>query len=334
MKKIIMLILTLLSCIFLILLVQRLVVPKYVTENKVGGMVRDYYKNNSENDVVFIGDCEVYASFVPVYMWGKYGLTSYIRGSANQTIWQSYYMLLDTLKYEKPRVVVFNVLSMKYDEPVKEEYNRLTLDGMRFGKNKILSIKASMTGSESLVSYIFPIIRYHERIWELTGEDIKYYFDTPEVTSMGYLPDMNVKPVGALPVKTELADYAFNEKCYEYLEKIVKVCKDNEIKLILIKAPTLYPYWYEEWDLAISEFAKREDICYINFAKKAPTLLDYSHDTSDGGFHLNYYGAVKLSDYFGEYITKELGIVPMTKSEETIHRWEKASYKLKKEIEQ
>ena len=50
----------------------------------------------------------------------KYGITSYIRGSAQQLVWQSYYLLEETLKYEKPKVVVFNVLAMKYNEPKRK----------------------------------------------------------------------------------------------------------------------------------------------------------------------------------------------------------------------
>ena len=46
----------------------------------------------------------------------KYGITSYIRGSAQQLTWQSYYLLEDALKHETPKVVVFNVLALKYNE--------------------------------------------------------------------------------------------------------------------------------------------------------------------------------------------------------------------------
>ena len=29
---------------------------------------------------------------------------------------------------------------------------------------------------------------------------------------------------------------------------IVKVCKENDVELVLVKAPSLYPYWYDEWE--------------------------------------------------------------------------------------
>ena len=43
---------------------------------------------------------------------------------------------------------------MKYNEPQKEAYNRLTLDGMKLSKHKIGAIKASMMEDEDLITYI------------------------------------------------------------------------------------------------------------------------------------------------------------------------------------
>lgn len=85
----------------------------------------------------------------------NYGITSYIRGSAQQLTWQSYYLLEDALKYETPDVVVFNVLELKYNEPQREEYNRMTLDGMRWSVSKVQAIRASMLPEEHFIDYVF-----------------------------------------------------------------------------------------------------------------------------------------------------------------------------------
>ena len=120
--------------ILLILLfaMQRLVMPKYVDDVIEGGFTAEYYREENPHEVLMVGDCELYENFSPVTMWKNYGITSYIRGSAQQLTWQSYYLLEDALKYETPDVVVFNVLELKYNEPQREEYNRMTLDGMRW----------------------------------------------------------------------------------------------------------------------------------------------------------------------------------------------------------
>ena len=116
-----------------LILLQRLLVPKYVTDVVEGRMIAEYYEeSDKDHDVIFIGDCEVYENFSPQVLWDDYGINSYIRGSAQQLVWQSYYLLEDTLRYEQPDVVVFNVLAMKYNTPQNEAYNRMSLEGMRW----------------------------------------------------------------------------------------------------------------------------------------------------------------------------------------------------------
>jgi len=118
-----------------------------------------------------------------------------------------------------------------------------------------------------------------------------------------------VKPVGALPVKRVLPDYQFGDICYEYLEKMTALCKEKGVELILVKAPSLYPYWYEEYDAQITEFAQKHGLTYYNFTACVEEIgLDFSTDTYDAGLHLNLAGAVKLSNYFSDILVREHGI--------------------------
>ena len=173
--------------------------PKYMGDIVEGALIAEYYEETADHDVIFIGDCEVYENFSPITLWQDYGITSYIRGSAQQLIWQSYYLLEETLKYETPRVVVFNVLAMKYDEPQKEAYNRMTLDGMKWSMSKVRDIRASMTEEEHFIEYVIPLLRYHSRWSELTGDDWKYLFYRDKVSHNGYYMRVDTKPAGKFP---------------------------------------------------------------------------------------------------------------------------------------
>ena len=104
-----------------------LVSPKYMESLVEGSMISEYYDTPKNHEVLFIGDCEVYANFSPMVLYEEEGISSYIRGSSQQLIWQSYGILKETLKYEKPEVVIFNVNAMRYSTPVSEAYNRLTI---------------------------------------------------------------------------------------------------------------------------------------------------------------------------------------------------------------
>ncbi len=283
-----------------LLYIQEVVKPKYINKTLEGSLIDDYYNSEKDHSVLFIGDCEVYENFSPITLWQEYGITSYIRGSAQQLIWQSYYLLEETLKYEKPDVVVFNVLAMKYDEPQKEEYNRMTLDGMKLSMSKVKSILASMTNEENIIEYMLPLLRYHSRWSELEVEDFTYALNDKDVSHNGYLMRVDSKPVTSFREGKELANYTFGENSYKYLDMITKLCKDNDIELVLVKAPTIWPYWYDQWDEQMIKYSEENNLMYINFLDHLEDIgIDFQKDTYDAGLHLNTSGAEKLSSYFG-----------------------------------
>ena len=283
--------------------------PKYMTDLVEGSMLSQYYRESGNHDVIFIGDCEVYANFTPMEMYREQGITAYVRGSSQQLIWQSYYVLKETLEYETPKVVVLNVNAMRYSEPVSEAFHRLTIDKMRWSDEKVGIIRASMMEEETFLSYVFPILRYHSRFDELTKEDFQYFLRTKDNTWNGHLVNQNVLPVESLPTKRVLADYTFGDICWDYLEQMRQLCVDNGVELILIKAPSVYPYWYEEYDAQIQEYADKNGLAFYNFLDHVEEIgIDYQLDTYDEGLHLNLSGATKLSKFFANILAREHGI--------------------------
>ena len=291
--------------------VQMLVVPKYMTSSRDGALIAEYYNETTDHDVLFIGDCEVYECFTPPTLWQEYGITSYVRGSAQQLIWQSYYLLEETLKRETPKAVVFNVLAIKYGEPQSEAYNRMTLDGMQWSSSKIGAIDASMTEEEDFLSYVFPLLRFHSRWSELTGEDWQYLFHRDSVSHNGYLMQTGISPKTSDREGRPLADYTLPEIGFEYLEKMRALCQEKGVEFILVKAPTnsWKYYWYDEWEEQIVQWAKEKDVDYYNFIPLDQEIgIDWSTDTYDAGVHLNVFGAEKLTSYFGNILVEKYGL--------------------------
>lgn len=106
-----------------------------------------------------------------------------------------------------------------------------------------------------------------------------------------------------------MADYQFSETCYEYLDKMVGLCAEKGVQLVLIKAPSLYPYWYDEWDRQMEDYAREKGVPYINFLDKIDEVgLDFTQDTYDGGLHLNLSGAEKLSRWFGRWLAENCAL--------------------------
>ncbi|MBQ7152674.1 MAG: SGNH/GDSL hydrolase family protein [Clostridia bacterium] len=288
---------------------QALLVPKYMESTQEGAMIAEYYDEPVSHDVLFVGDCEVYECFIPSVLYQEYGITSYVRGSAQQLIWQSYYLLEEMLERESPKVVIYSVMALKYGTPQNEAYNRMTLDGMQWSKSKWNAIKASMTEGENMLSYIFPILRFHSRWSDLSSEDFTYLFSKDPVTYGGYLPQTGVVPKTSTREGDKLKDYRLPETSMAYLDKMLKLCRSHGAELVLLKSPTnSWKYWwYDAWDEQVFAWADEHQVGYYNLIPSDWEIgLDWDLDTYDGGIHLNLSGAEKLSSWFGKILKNDV----------------------------
>ena len=282
-------------------------------DNREGHLLCGYYDTPDTHDVIFIGDCEVYEGFVPATLFEEYGITSFVRGSSQQTVWQSYHILEETLKRETPKAVVFNVLALHYGKTPSESISRMSREDMEWSKQKIDAIRASMTEEESFLSYFLPILRYHSRWSELDSNDFKHAFDKhADITHQGYLMQTNIDPVDTSDTRQpEAMLEALPERAIEYLDKMAALCKEKGVELILVKAPTnsIRYYWYPEWDAQMVAYAEKNGLAYYSMIGKDEEIgLDWSTDTYDKGLHLNVYGAEKVTSYFGKILAENHGL--------------------------
>lgn len=290
-------------------LLQRLLVPKYEDHVIEGNFTAEYYRETMPHDLLILGDCEVYENISPVTLWQTYGIPSYIRGNAQQLIPQSYYLLEDALRYETPKAVLLSVSAMQEGEQINEAYNRMTMDGMKWSMSKVQAILETKMEEESMVDYLIPFLRYHSRWQELKADDLRYYWERPQVSHNGYYMRADVQPAAGFPRERRRADYRFPEVSVTYLEKIRLLCEEKGIRLILYKAPSLYPAWYDQWEEQIVAYADQHGLSYINCIPQIEQIgLDFTKDTYNGGQHLNVYGAEKLSLFLGEYLQTEAAL--------------------------
>ncbi|MCL2052298.1 MAG: SGNH/GDSL hydrolase family protein [Lachnospiraceae bacterium] len=328
------LIATILIIVSTLFLLTRLMMPKYDIGVTEGALVAEYYDEIKDHDLIFIGDCEVYDNFSPAVLWQDYGINSYIRGSAQQLAWQSYYLLEDTLYHEKPAVVIFNVLSLMYNEPQREAYNRMSLEGMRWTPAKVRAISSSMMGSEHFLDYVFPLLRYHSRWKELDVTDFTRIFTRDKVSHNGFFINVGVRPAINVPEGRILGNYDFGEKAMAYLDKMTALCRENGIELILVKAPSLYPYWYDEWEEQVKAYAQAHDLKYLNFlALIEETGLDFMTDTYNAGLHLNLSGAEKITHYLGEFLLNNTSLADRRGEASLRAEWEKKLAAYDQEVE-
>lgn len=298
------------ALVLLLATLQRILLPKYTGSVIEGVFTEEYYRETTPHDLLIIGNCESYENISTMRLWEQYGITSYIRGNANQLIPQSYYLLKDALNYEKPKAVLLNVQAMSVDGQDTEEYNRMVFDGMRWSKEKLAAIRATKQEDEHLLEYVFPLLRYHSRWQDLGADDFRYAFrKVPARSYNGYYLRADVRPYTEFPAERRKPDYTFPEQNKEYLEKIQSLCQQNGIALLLMKAPSLYPEWPEPYEEQVTAYAEKEGLLYLNTLARAEEIgFDFNTDTYDEGLHLNVYGAEKLSDWLGPILQENYGL--------------------------
>lgn len=92
------------------------------------------------------------------------------------------------------------------------------------------------------------------------------------------------------------------------LRDISELCKEAGSELLLVKYPVInnpitYPSaWTKIKSEKMKEFSENNDYEFLDLLYDADINIDYAHDFVDGGVHLNYYGARKVSLFLGKYL--------------------------------
>lgn len=259
-------------------------------------------------DVLYVGSSPLLRGVSPMVMWNEHGFTGYVRASALQAPSVSYGLLAESLKYQTPELVVLlcdNIFT-EYDYVEREGDLRRGLDGMKMSKYKLDIIKEVTEADErqSMLSYAFPLMRYHDRWKEINlAEDepeplLEHSFKKGNV----YLRDINPQeyPEGFMEPTGE--PYTFDESAKGYIEKSIALCKEKNIPVLMLHLPKMS--WSYEQSVMVEEFATENSAVYLDLDRaeyRSQLGLDPQVDYYDQG-HMNLTGTIKLSDWLGDWL--------------------------------
>lgn len=311
--------------VFLVVSFNLIMMPKYISENYDGRIIPEYYKEKMCPDVIFLGSSTVYSGVSPCKLYEDYGFTSYVMASSSQTSWDSYYVLKEALKKGTPKMVILDIGFMNQDEDYAEEVsNRKLFDYMRPSKNKFEAIDVAKAEGESKWDYFLPVLRYHERYKDIKAEDFLYAFYKPCVTYNGYIMSLIMsESLDDNPATLENAqDYSLNSKNAEYLQRIISLCKDNGIDILLVKTPSYQAKWGMGFESEITNIAALNGISYIDFDLYLDKMnIDFLTDSPDRGGHLNLIGAEKYTYCLGAVISENYDIPDRRQDKEYSDIW-------------
>ena len=290
---------------------------------------------------------------IPQYLYDKNGIVSYNLASPEQTLITSYYWLEEALRFQSPSVVFLDnqmLFTFYEDEPLnfKEPGQRKDFDYMKWSKVKMSAVHdiCSLDSSQSELSYYLPIVRYHDRWKELGKLDFTYTpsklygfaplygslhkegepdfvpLENTNIAAIDILNTTNTAVATDIATDTPSTDVITTESeetilplMQDYMDKIVALCKEKNIRLVLVT--TVAPIQTQARHDLTAQYAAANNLTYFDFNTKGlyeATQMDYFTDCYDT-HHMTISGGEKITDYLADFVLSEGLATPKTSSD-------------------
>lgn len=267
--------------------------------------VHNYYSLPRDTvDVLVLGTSHAGMNVSTKTMWDEYGIAGYRFWGSIQPIWNTYYYLLEALKYQSPKVVLLDAHSVTF----QQEYGPYPVQvkntiAMRLSKEKVENIWASVPqGERAFMLFGFPT--YHNRYNQLTQEDFEYF------------PWDSHKEIQVLSSETTEAIYSFNildkdttegeidlgEKEEKYLRMLLSYCKEHQIHLEIVASPYEITAIEQQKYRRVRSIAAEYGFDFTNFNECYQDYgIDPQQDFLDPG-HFNKTGMPKYARALAELL--------------------------------
>lgn len=268
----------------IIIILSNILIPK--SNTKEAGI--HYYDANgimaepkNTIDMVIVGDSEPFTAISPMELWKDYGYTSYLCSSLEARVYETVQILAKARNKQKPKVLLIEVSYL-------------------FRQSKISS------AIESSLETFIPAMEYHDRWKELRKND---FTDKPEYKIIN---DLKGYKYTSQTESCEEKNIMDNTEYYEpnpvprlnklYFKLIKEYCKQNNIKIIAVRVPTMRDWNYASY-MGAKRFLDKENIEFwdMNLSRE-DIKIDWATDSKDGGDHLNHKGALKTTKNIGKWL--------------------------------
>lgn len=251
-------------------------------------------------DVLVLGDSESYSSIIPMQIWKDKGFTSYVCGTSAQNLAYTQTLLNRSLKTQSPKVVILETNAI---------FRKINIENAAL---------------EKITNY-FSVFRYHNHWksmdWSKLGSKTHFTW-TDDYKGYRYNVDINPsqKKEHMKPNKGMAEIHSINKR---YVKEIKEICDENNVRFILWSTPSTVNWNYKRHN-AIQALAEELNCEYVDLNLENDTIqINWDKDTRDKGDHLNYTGAVKVTQFLSEYL-EEMDILKDHREDETYDKWDKS----------
>lgn len=253
-------------------------------------------------DVLFLGDSECYSSFNPLQMFAEHGYTSFICGTSAQRMCDSYAILQAAFETQTPEVVVLETNCLFRSVKSKGDSKDYVLDRL---------------------SDHVEIFKNHSR-WKDAFVSTNSLTKKKNEKNRGFIKRSTVKPYeGGAYMHASEERKSMDADAEKYLLLMKEYCESHGAKLVLVSSPSPKNWTYAKHN-SVSDWAQENAVTYEDLNLNDALGIDWASDTKDGGDHLNFEGAKKVSAYVGNWLSEAYGLNDKRNNPDYKH-WEEDS---------
>lgn len=254
-------------------------------------------------DVLLLGSSHMGMNIDPSILWKEQGLAAYSCWGGMQPTWNTYYYLNECLKYQTPKLVVMDTYLATNDLEYDSYENMVkNIVGMRMSPNKLDAIRVSVS-PEYRASVLLGLPTYHYRYASLGEEDFEDFIWNKETklqsiaSSAGAIQAIHIEDYSGVTETEELS-----EKLGLYLMKIIDLCEERKIPLLLVASPYELKELEQKRYNKIEKIAEEHHLPFLNLNNFYQQIgINTETDFRDPG-HMNDSGIKKYSTYLANYI--------------------------------
>lgn len=284
-------------------MVQEILKAKFVQDSTA--IVDGFYEEKRNDiEVLFLGSSNCFCTIDPLVLYEEYGIAAYVFASSSQSMDISMLYLKEALKRQKPKVVALevNYIPGQNTASLGEDSILWGLTDMPLTMDKLRCLYQLLGKvDEEYLSYVFPVLRYHERWKEISRQDYVYVTQDKTNWNKGYMRTGQIlgEPVDLSAYEQEGSAW-LDERAVACMKEMAAICEKEGITLLLFKSPKAD--WYRYFSAEIEALAKEQGLEFVDYNAMVQELgLDVALDFRDS-YHLNEQGAKKVSSHMGAYL--------------------------------
>jgi hypothetical protein len=305
---------------------------KYVDSPDMHSLVwNDLYKQeNNTLDVMFMGSSHARFAFDTRIFDERLGIKSFNLSSSGQTPVVGYFALKEALKYQKPKLLVYEAYWKEFGTsdnttPSSFVYNYMKgldsklqlLFNIRDDKKFAPFVLESLSKTYRYREYLKPAVRNIKQgkfvKKDYKNTPVKYEYFT--YYENGYFGSdyvvKNEKLFKTNPFIKAGKYFKWDNKQIEYYEKTLELCKEKDIEVMVIIAPLPIPTMnfvnnYETYSNELKKITESHGVEFIDYNTGNKETRTFDNDLFYDSNHLNFKGTRKLDEMLIPVVEKYL----------------------------